>query len=154
MTHHTLLKYTVIIAAIVLLYYMQSKEEESHIKSLKWPQVTARVHKTHIAESGTSPSDEDFIWVTYKPIISVRYKFDGKTHSTVLQSDTFYDSDEANRFVEDYPVGHEVHLFVNPEDPSQCQSQKNSKSSSIWWYIMVMVMLVGLVLLADDLIQL
>jgi hypothetical protein len=90
-------------------------------RSKQWPLVDATVEESRVASHLSHSSASHSSSTSYSSVISYRYTYNG----TLYRSSRFYpinfsssDYNSASKLVSQYPIGIDMKVRVNPEDPT------------------------------------
>ncbi len=95
-------------------------------ESSKWPSVTGKIVSSHVAPRRTNNKNE------YMPSVRYDYTVSGRSliGSRITASDTYEKtSSGAADILKKYPVGAEIPVFFNPDDPAKAVLVTGLKSN-------------------------
>lgn len=106
------------IGGVVLFFWLKWQQGEAAY----WHNVTGQVERTEI-KVRTSQHARRANRTSYAPVVHYRYEVQGQTHRndrTLLNDAISFDAPaEAEAFLADYPVGRDVRVSYNPDNPAQ-----------------------------------
>jgi hypothetical protein len=115
-----------------------------------WPK-TPGVIFTSDMDQHYSTDNEGMTSYTYEPVIEYTYKFMGVEYSgsqyRMGSKGTSFDRRKAESILSRYPVGQQVEVYYNPDNPAQAVLEHGSASGPLLLIVGAVFAVVGVVLL-------
>jgi len=136
-----------VIGAVLIFLYFRNKNKAK--ASEGWPSTYGRIVSNDVSVS--YQNDDDYRRVSYLPKVQFTYQVGGESFTgkrIAFGSDPDFNTRrKATNFLLQYPVGAEVAVFFNPENPSEAvlsQKMRSMTAGLIVGIVMLVIMVCAL----------